>query len=379
VAPVLSRVLVIGVGLMGTSVGLALRQQGVQVWLADRSARHVALAAGIGAGQAVPNPAMPDPAADAPLSDWGLEPQLVVVGVPPDAAGGTVAQARRRYPHAAVTDLASVKAPVIAAASAQADPHDLRRYVPGHPMAGSERSGPLAARRDLFLGRAWAIVTDAGGSAGASCLPADPAALGLVRTLVELCGATPVELAAAEHDAAVALVSHLPHLAAATVAGLLRDAPEPYLNLAGQGVRDVTRVAGGDPALWQQILASNAPALAGYVRVAGERLTELAADLEQGRPLVRQLRNGVDGVHRLPGKHGRRAEEFVTVDVVVPDRPGALASLFTDVTSAGVNIEDIRIDHNLASSQGLVQLSVLPAAEPDLADALSQHGWSVAG
>jgi len=246
-------------------------------------------------------------------------------------------------------------------------------------MAGSERSGPLAARRDLFLGRAWAIVTDAGERAGLSCTPAAPAALAAVRELVRLCGATPVELSAAEHDAAVALVSHLPHVAAATVAGLLQDAPEPYLELAGQGIRDVTRIAAGDPALWQQILASNASALAGYVRAAASGLSDLADGLEQGRPLAGYLSRGVDGVHRLPGKHGRRAESFVTIDVVVPDRPGALASLFADVTSAGVNIEDIRIDHNLGSSEGLVQLSVVPAAEEELAAALSRHGWSVAG
>lgn len=375
-----TRVLVVGAGLMGTSVGLALRRHGLQVWLSDRSDRHVDLAERIGAGIRAPEfgaagdagggPAAQDPAAD------GLDPDLVVVGVPPDAAGAAVAVALHRFPGAVVTDLASVKAPVICQVVDLVGPADLVRYVPGHPMAGSERSGPLAARRDLFLGRAWAIVSDLDPVATTG---PGVAALARVRALVALCDATPVELTAAEHDAAVALVSHLPHVAAVAVAGLLSDAPAPYLALAGQGVRDVTRIAAGDPLLWQQILASNAGVLGGYIRAAARGLTDLADELDAGTPLAARLARGVSGVRRLPGKHGGLAEDFVAVDVVVPDRPGELARLFGDVTSAGVNIEDIRIDHNLASAEGIVALSVRPAAEPDLADALSRHGWSVAG
>ena len=369
----LERVLIVGAGLMGTSVGLALRRHGVRVWLTDATDRHGSLAESIGAGDWTSGP-----------DDTSIDPQLVVVGVPPAVAGEVVAKALGQFPDAVVTDLASVKGPVVAAVTALTDPAQRTRYVPGHPMAGSERSGPLAARGTLFEGRAWAVITDAG---------ADAAALALVDELIHLCGAVPVRIATVDHDQAVALVSHLPQVAASTVAGLLVDAPEAYLALAGQGVRDTTRIAGGDPAMWTQILSSNAAAVAALVRAMAVALTTVADDLSRLAPggpgsvvetaesqpeLTAWLSAGLAGVNRLPGKHGHYPETYVTVDVVIPDRVGALQQLFADVTAAGVNIEDIRIDHDVAALQGHAQLAVLPSAEAALTKALSRHGWSVA-
>jgi prephenate dehydrogenase len=375
----LERVLVVGAGLMGTSVGLALRRHGVRVWLSDAADRHGSLAESIGAGDAMVSP-----------DDTSIDPQLVVVGVPPAVAGEVVAKALGRFPDAVVTDLASVKGPVVAAVAGLTDPVQRTRYVPGHPMAGSERSGPLAARGTLFEGRAWAVVTDAG---------AAESSLELVDDLIRLCGATTVRIATVDHDRAVALVSHLPQVAASTIAGLLVDAPDSYLALAGQGVRDTTRIAGGDPEMWTQILASNAAAVADLVRAMAVALTSVADDLTRvardgheltevpvesdgtsaSQPeLTAWLTAGLAGVNRLPGKHGHYPETYVTVDVVIPDRVGALQQLFADVTTAGVNIEDIRIDHDVAALQGHAQLAVLPAAETALTAALSRHGWSVA-
>src|SRR5690349_20530264 len=116
-------------------------------------------------------------------------------------------------------------------------------------MAGRERSGPAAARSDLFEGRPW-VVTPSPGSEG-----------GRIRAVVSVaqaCGATPVVMDPAAHDRAVAVVSHLPQLAASLVAARLLDCEHEALALAGQGVRDVTRLAASDPELWVQILASNA-------------------------------------------------------------------------------------------------------------------------
>lgn len=369
----LERVLVVGAGLMGTSVGLALRRHGVRVWLSDATDRHGSLAESIGAGDWSSGP-----------DDTSIDPQLVVVAVPPAVAGEVVAKALGQFPDAVVTDLASVKGPVVASVTALTDPSQRARYVPGHPMAGSERSGPLAARGTLFEGRAWAVVTDAG---------ADVASLTLMDDLIRLCGAVPVRIATVDHDRAVALVSHLPQVAASTVAGLLVDAPESYLALAGQGVRDTTRIAGGDPVMWTQILSSNATAVAGLVRAMAAALTTVADDLsrlvsevprvtdeasDRQPELTAWLSAGRAGVNRLPGKHGHYPEIYVTVDVVIPDRVGALQQLFADVTAAGVNIEDIRIDHDVAALQGHAQLAVLPPAEAALTAALGRHGWSVA-
>src|SRR6185295_4065118 len=149
-------------------------------------------------------------------------------------------------------DVGSIKGAPLIAARALVDAKALSRYVGSHPMAGSERSGPFAASAALFDGRPWAVTPhDA----------ASPEAVAQVTELARLCGATPVTFSPAEHDQAVARTSHLPHLLAVVAAGRLTDAPREHLALSGQGVRDVTRVAAGDPELWQQIVTANTDAL----------------------------------------------------------------------------------------------------------------------
>ena len=153
----LARIRVVGAGMVGTSVALAAVHAGLTVTVADADPAAALMAASIGAGTVAV-------ATEGPSSD---DPQLIVVAVPPHAVPDVVAAELAAYPAAVVTDVASVKGPVVAELRARADRHEidretLARYVPGHPMAGSERSGPLAARQDLFVGRAWAVVTDAG-------------------------------------------------------------------------------------------------------------------------------------------------------------------------------------------------------------------------
>ena len=227
---------VVGTGLVGTSIGLALGRLGVEVELADADEATLAMAERIGAG----------------VRRVRTEPQLVVVAVPPVHVGQVVAEQLRVTGDAVVTDAGSVKSKPLADAAALVDAETLSRYVGSHPMAGSERSGPLAARSDLFDGATWAITPHPGSSAYA---------VELVRRFAAGCGARTVELSAADHDLAVARVSHLPHLMSALAAGTLVDAPDAHLELSGQGLRDVTRIAGGDPRLWTQIVSANAPAL----------------------------------------------------------------------------------------------------------------------
>jgi len=360
------RVHVIGTGLMGTSVALALRRGGVEVSLEDADPGHLRLAVSLGAGTPVDETARPDRPDQAP--------DLVIVGVPPVALGAVIAEALERYPHAVVTDLGSVKAAVLADVSARA-PRWLDRYVGGHPMAGSEQSGPLAARADLFDGRAWAVTPHP---------RSRPEAVEMVEALARLCGALVVRMSSTEHDEAVALVSHVPQVASSVVAGLLTTASEGQLALAGQGLRDVTRIAAGDPNLWSQILSANAGPVARLLHEAAENLHRVAVALEKGetaeygsREVRRFLERGVSGVRRLPGKHGKRPETFVSVPVLLPDRPGELARLFADVSAAGINIEDVRIDHSPGAPAGLVQLAVHPDAVSPLLEALARHGWDV--
>ena len=373
--PSFRHVVVIGAGLMGTSLGLALRRCDVDVQLLDLDPTNLRLAVSLGAGRPVASPQDRQPvdvqgfpsgtqgAGDRPHVD------LVVVSVPPDTVTEVSAEALRRYPEAVVTDLASVKAPP-AKQLADRLPSDASRYVGGHPMAGSERSGPLAASADLFDGRAWAVTPHPASGRDA---------VAVVEELAQVCGAYPIRLAPDQHDDAVALVSHLPHVASSVVAGLLTEAPEQHLELAGQGLRDVTRVAAGDPALWTQILSANARPVSKLLQQAATRLIELAGRLEKAEPVDELLGAGVQGVGRLPGKHGVRAEDFVAVTVLLPDRPGELARLFGDVGAAGVNIEDVRIDHSPGTSAGLVELLVIPHAEHSLSLALRERGWALPG
>ena len=342
---------VVGAGLLGTSVGLACRRAGIEVVLTDVAAEHVRTATGLGAGR---------PATGAE------QPQLVVVAVPPDHLGHEIVAALRRT-DAVVTDVGSIKGEPARVVAEQV-PDEAARYVGGHPMAGSERSGPLAASAALFDGRPWAVAPT--GSA-------DPAAVELVHELARTCGAVPLAMDPDEHDQAVARTSHLPHLLAVLVAGRLAEAPADHLALSGQGVRDVTRIAGGDPGLWQQIVALNAEALhdlLGEVRLELDVLQRAVASGD--RDVVGELlARGVAGTRAIPGKHGGPVSPTRSVYVSVPDHPGELARLFADAGASGVNIEDVHIDHDPGRPVGLVELVVAERSAEHLHDALESRGW----
>lgn len=344
---------VVGTGLIGTSIALVCRRIGLEVVLRDTSPEHLRTASGLGAGR---------PARD------GDGPQLVVVAVPPASVGAAVAEALRRT-DAVVTDVGSVKAAPLEQIARSVDGDELRRYVGSHPMAGSERSGPLAASAALFDGRPWAITPHP---------TSDPEAVSLVEGLVLECGAVPVRLDPGDHDRAVARTSHLPHLAAVLVAGRLAAAPPEHLVLSGQGVRDVTRVAASDPALWQEILGANAPAVLALLGEVREELDHLmAAVADPSSPALSAiLARGNAGTAAIPGKHGGPPRPTRSVFVSVPDHPGELARLFGDAGEIGVNIEDVRIDHDPGRPVGLTELVVDEGSAEHLLAALESRGWT---
>jgi prephenate dehydrogenase len=350
--PLPQPVLVVGAGLIGASVGMALHRAGVTVYVtdADRTVAHVAASRGAGSDLA------PD-----------REPGLVVVATPPDHLADEIAKALGQYPSAVVTDVGSVKVKPLR--ELQSRGVALERYVGGHPMAGSERSGPLASAADLFDGRTWAI------TARDDCRPD---AVGVVERLAAVCGAAVVHLGTEEHDLAVARISHLPHLLAALAAGRLDGAPRQHLALSGQGVRDVTRVAAGDPGLWGQIVVANAAALTdllGHVRADIDALLAALARGD-GRRVETLLEAGAAGTAAIPGKHGGPSVTLEPVNVAIPDRPGALAQLFADVGDAGINIEDLRIDHDPGRAYGLVEIDVRARDVQRLVEELTSRGWS---
>ena len=340
---------VVGTGLLGTSVGLALRRAGVEVLLSDANPEHVRTASGLGAGR----PRRPED-----------RPQLVVVAVPPDHLGEVIAAALAAS-DAVVTDVGSVKSAPLAAVLGRPGAD---RYVGGHPMAGSEQSGPLAATATLFDGRPWAVTPHPGARVGA---------VELVEELVELCGATKVWLTPEEHDRAVARTSHVPHLLATLVAARLAEAPENHLVLSGQGVRDVTRVAAGDPVLYSQIVAGNADAVVTLLAEIRDQLDDVITAVGAGdRDRLRGvLESGVAGTQAIPGKHGGPTRPTASVWVSVPDHPGELARLFVDAGASEVNIEDVRIDHDPGRPVGLVELLVEEGRAEHLLASLESKGW----
>ncbi len=384
---------VVGVGLLGTSIALGLRARGVDVILSDSSPTNVSIAIDYGAGRS---------ASDAD------EPQLIVVCVPPDVTASVIVRELSAYPRAVVTDVASVKKPVLdAVITAGAD---VTRYVGSHPLAGREKGGPMSGRADLFLGRPWVV-------AGHSAISYQTAAA--VDDLILDLGATLVEMTAEEHDQSVALVSHAPQVVSSLMARRLVSAPDAAVGLAGGGLRDVTRIAASDPALWVQILGANAAPTAEVLRGLRADLDEVlvaldgaaSAGVDTGagavapaaradrsvpvgsgsdaptstptpigwrRMLAQTLAGGNAGVARLPGKHGQD-KRYAQLVVMVDDTPGELARLLTEMGEAGVNLEDLRLEHSPGAQIGLAEISVLPEAVERLTAELNARGWRIAG
>ncbi len=359
----LQTVTIIGTGLIGTSVGLALTHAGMRVRLADDD--HEALSTAVARG------------AGAELRDDDAAADLLLVAVPPRLTAAVLLEARSRGLAVTYSDVAGLKAEPLRQVTDVLGV-DVADVVGGHPMAGRERSGPVAARRELFAGRPW-LVTPLPGSGEAH--------VSRVRALAEACGAVPVEITPSRHDAAIALVSHVPHLMSVLTAARLADAAADAVAVAGTGVHDVTRLAASDAPLWIELLSGNAPAVAAVLRDVRADLDAAIAALGvlAGAPddrgavaaLNSLLHAGATGRGRLPGKHGGAPVAATTVAVLLADREGELARLFADIQAAGVNVEDVRIDHAPGRPSGLVELDVVPSAAAELRHRLVSLGWTV--
>lgn len=354
-------VLIIGSGLIGTSVGLALRRADVDVLVSDVDPASVDAAVRLGAGRAL---------------DPDDVPAVVVVAVPPAHAGSVLAEASRRWPQATITDVTSVKESVLRDAVAEgADP---RRLVGGHPMAGRERSGASAALANLLDDRLWVVTP----------LPeSDVEHVRRVHRLITITGAMPIEMSMHEHDAAVALVSHTPQVVSSALAAQLIESDDEAVRIAGQGLRDMTRIAASNVDMWTDILTANAGPVAQVLDEVAVRLQRTAdalraVDAGDGAAIGEVsgvLSQGVTGQGRIPGKHGAAPSAYREVLVQIADRPGELGRLFTVAAEAEVNLEDVRIEHVMGRPSGLVGLSVRPDAGEVLMRVLRERGFEVRG
>ena len=366
-------VLIIGSGLLGASVGLGLRALGVQVFVSDVSPTVEAVAQDIGAGTSVRAEAAQRGVCETqPAQVLTEQPQLVVVAAPPDVTAALVIEALGDFPEATVIDIASVKGPILHEVLASGV--DASRYVGTHPMAGRERSGPVAARGELFTSRPFVICRhDA----------ARPESVRLAQTLGVELGSTITYLSVEEHDHSVALISHVPQVMSSLLASRLQETPLYALGLAGQGLRDTVRIAASDPGLWIQILSANAEPVVQTLYGVRDDLERLIATLENptapgARLDIAQLMSeGNAGVARIPGKHGGSPTAFAHLTVLVDDTPGQIARLLHEIGELGVNLEDLRLEHSPGQPVGMAELAVNPNEHDKLVQDLTSAGWKV--
>jgi len=343
----LSHVKIVGSGLIGTSIGLGLALKGVGVTMSDSDPRAAGLAQDL-------------------IKSLSSAPiDLVIFATPIGALNSVLDSEFLANPKAGFIDIASVKSKVKVEVSTSK--LDSKRFLPTHPMAGREVGGAESARADLFQGRPWII--DAQG------VDADVVASGV--ELIELLGAHQIDLDSASHDKAVALVSHLPQLVASLLAKQLSGAEEGWLDLAGAGLRDTTRIAGSDSKLWREIITANSKALSPLLKSLQSDLTALIASLDDEAAVSDFIEAGQKGRARIPGKHGGKAREYTYLPIVIEDKPGQLAALFDECADASVNVEDLMIEHSPGQFTGLITLALSKADAGTLTEHLKSNGWSV--
>ena len=355
---------IVGTGLIGASVGLALRDVAdvTEIVACDSLAGRAAEAVGRGAADRV---------AGSP-EEAGQDADLVVVATPVAAIVDTACLASlRARPGAVVTDVGSVKGRIVDEAQRRLPAHV--RFVGGHPMAGSEQDGPAAADGSLFRGATWVVTPTAA---------TDPEALAVVHRVVSGFGSAVVALDPEHHDRLVAVVSHLPHLAAGTLLNLAAaraTEAEGLLALAAGGFRDMTRVSTGDSKIWLDICEDNAPAIVEVIDEYVDALTKIreAIALDNRGEIRRLLESARIARNRIPAKRGVRAADLHEMTVALADRPGELATITTLIGSAGINIEDIQMVHSAEGGQGFLYVIVAGEQQAEkAAHALERGGYA---
>ncbi len=338
----MSKVSISGTGLIGASIGLGLAREGWVVSGWDPSATVLVEAKAAGAIQHEA----------ASLDELvAIEADVLVLAGPPRAV---IEQASTIETTALVLDVAGVKVAVVAAARPA-------RFVGTHPMAGREVRGPQGASPSLFRGATWVVVTD--GVTDQDLLQAEE--------ILQLLGARPVRMTAAEHDAAVAMISHLPQVLAAALVNEAADRTRA-LDLAAGSFRDLTRVAASDPDLWVDLLGSNATEVVAAIEDFRNRLHRVAAALENADQATI-----LDFLGR--GQEIRRslAPPVVAVRVALADEPGELARVGRAFGTSSVDVRDLQLRHAPHGGGGLLTVSVRPGEAETLRTALADEGLLV--
>lgn len=344
----LTQVRIVGSGLIGTSIALALTGHGVRTHLVDSDQSAADLANAL---------------------TGGLEansPELVILALPTSAIPQVIEREFSLNPKATFMDVGSVKTEPLVHIKQSKLP--LSQFVPTHPMAGREIGGAQSARADLFITRSWVITPTADTSIES---------LAIVKAFIALMGASVVTLSPEEHDRAVAAISHLPQITASLIAQSLSDLAESWLELAGGGLRDTTRIAASDPQLWSEIIHSNKEEISRVAKKMHSELGELIEHLDDKKAIEEFIHRGGVGRSRIPGKHGGKAREYTLLPIVIDDKPGQLAAIFNECAAVGVNVEDLNIEHSPGQLSALITLALSASDAKSLSDHLSAIGWNV--
>ena len=339
---------IVGAGLIGTSIGLALAAKNIAVEMIDVDSRNQALAQDLTGGVSI------------------AEPELIILATPLRALSQVINEQYALNPNSTFMDVCSVKVEPIQ--KVQASKLPLKQFVGTHPMAGREVGGAESARADLFLSRSWIITPDA---------HSDSEAVAKVKWLIDLLGATCVELDAVSHDAAVARVSHLPQITATLLAGSLHGVAPEWLDLAGAGLRDTTRIAASDENLWKEIISSNSQEIKTLLTKLHNELGAMIDAVDDEERIAVIMRKGRDGRNLIPGKHGGKAREYTYVPIVIDDKPGQLGAIFNECAAMSVNVEDLVIEHSPGQLNALITLALSADDAVKLSNHLSSIGWNV--
>ncbi|MDP1820894.1 MAG: prephenate dehydrogenase/arogenate dehydrogenase family protein [Acidimicrobiales bacterium] len=346
-SPAPRRAAVVGTGLIGGSIGLALRRLGWHVTGHDQDERSASLARQMGA-----------------VDEVGIDPaaEITFIATPVRAVAAAARDALGHGP-GIVTDVGSVKGSIVEAID---DP----RFLGGHPMAGSEQEGVEGADADLFAGAVWVLTPTAA---------TDDATYATLRGVLTELGADVVALAPEHHDALVAVVSHVPHLTAATLMGLADDRSTEHralLRLAAGGFRDMTRIASGHPGIWPDICAENRSAILDVLDGLVQSLQDVRSVVADGdrAGLLAVLEQARAARANLPSRLAVSGD-LREVRIPVPDRPGVLAEVTTLAGTLDVNIADLEIAHSSEGERGVLILLVEEGEAERLRAGLVGHGF----
>ena len=339
---------IVGSGLIGTSIGLGLVQRGVQVQMVDSDDKSQSLANDLVGGVSISNP------------------DLVVLAMPTSQLSAVISEENQLNPQSTFIDVGSVKNEVVLHVRTISGLS--KRFLPTHPMAGREIGGASSARADLFQGRTWILTPSA---------DLDSASHQLVLELIEHLGATPIELSAPDHDRAVARISHLPQIASSLIAKQLTGTPPEWMELAGQGLRDTTRIAGSDESLWKEIIYSNRGELQQLLINLQNDVQSMIDSLEDPQQIAQLIAQGRAGKALIPGKHGGKAREYFYLPIVIDDKPGQLGAIFNECAAMDVNVEDLNIEHSPGQLSALITLALSESDAEKLSTHLTSIGWNV--